>query len=61
MKNLNETAGSLKEINGKLKQKYAMLADEDMLIIEAKKEELINRLQVSLGKTKEEVLRIIYD
>jgi uncharacterized protein YjbJ (UPF0337 family) len=61
MKNLTETDGVLKTINGKLKQKYAMLADDDQLIIDSKKEVLIDRLQVSLGKTKDEVCRIIYD
>jgi uncharacterized protein YjbJ (UPF0337 family) len=61
MKNLTETDGVLKKINGKLKQKYAMLADDDQLIIESKKEVLIDRLQVSLGKTKDEVCKIIYE
>jgi uncharacterized protein YjbJ (UPF0337 family) len=61
MKNVTETEGSLHELKGKLKEKYAMLADDDLLIIESKKEELIDRLQVSLGKTKEEVLKLIYE
>jgi uncharacterized protein YjbJ (UPF0337 family) len=61
MKNITETEGSLKAVNGKLKQKFATLADDDLIMIEGKKDVLIDRLQVTLGKTKDEVCRIIYD
>jgi len=61
MKNSTETEGSLNDIKWKLKQKYAMLSDDDLQLIKGKEEELIDRLQVSLGKTKEEVRKLIYD
>jgi len=61
MKILTETEGSLNEIDRKLKQKYSMLSEEDLLLIKGKEEELIGRLQISLGKTKEEIRNIIYD
>ena len=45
----------------KLKQKFALLNKDDMLSGDGKQEELLGRLQVKLGKTKEEICKIIYD
>jgi uncharacterized protein YjbJ (UPF0337 family) len=59
MNNLTELKGNWNETKGKLKQKFAMLTDNDLLLIEGKQEELIGRLQKKLGKTKEEVHKII--
>jgi uncharacterized protein YjbJ (UPF0337 family) len=38
---------------GKLKQKYARLTDEDLLLVEGKEDELIGRIQRRTGATKE--------
>ncbi len=43
----------------KLKQKYALLTDDDLLLVEGKKEEMLGKIQVILGKTKEELQNII--
>ena len=51
--------GSRNEIQGKLKQKYAELTDDDLTFAEGKEEELLGRLQQRLGKSKEEVRREI--
>lgn len=59
MKNTTELLGNWKELKGKLKQKYAMLTDDDMLLVEGKQEELLGRLQAKLGKSKEEMHDII--
>ena len=61
MKNLTEFKGNWKETKGKLKQKFAMLTDNDLLLEEGKDDELLGRLQVKLGKTKEEIHRIIFE
>jgi uncharacterized protein YjbJ (UPF0337 family) len=61
MKNINDLQNSGDGISGKLKKNFTSLADDDLLAIEGKKEELISRLQVRLGKTKDEILKIIYD
>ena len=55
MKNQSELTGNWNEIKGKLKQKYAMLTDDDLLLIEGKGDEMIARLQLKLGKTKLEL------
>lgn len=57
--NTEEVAGSWKEQKGKLKQKFAILTDNDLLFAEGKKEEMYGRLQIKLGKSKEEFLKII--
>ena len=59
MENLTEFQGNWNRIKGKLKQKYASLSDDDLLFLEGKQEELIGRLQVKLGKTRDEIRRII--
>lgn len=50
-----EIKGSWNEVKGKLKQKYAHLTDDDLLFVEGKDDELVGRLQKSIGPTKEEV------
>ena len=61
MKNLTELEGNWNEVKGKLKQKFALLTDSDLLLIEGKKDEMLGRLQVKLGKTKEELHKLISD
>ena len=57
--NSKEVKGNWNEQKGRLKQKFAILTDNDVLFIEGKKEEMLGRLQVKLGKTKEELQKII--
>ncbi len=59
MLNITELKGNWNETKGKLKQKYAMLTDNDLLLIEGKQDELMGRLQSKMGKTKEELHKII--
>lgn len=47
------------EIKGKLKQKFSMLTDNDLLFIDGKQDELLGRIQVRLGKSKEEIQKLI--
>jgi hypothetical protein len=43
----------------KLKLKFALLMDNKLLFEENRKEEIIKNLQIKLGKTKEELNKII--
>ena len=61
MKSITESKGKLNGKKGKLKQKFASISDDDLLLIEGKEEELVSRLQSSLGKTKSEIQEIIYE
>ncbi len=51
--------GNWNETKGKLKQKFAMLTDNDLLLVEGKQDELMGRLQLRLGKSKEDINKII--
>jgi uncharacterized protein YjbJ (UPF0337 family) len=57
--NKTELKGNWNEQKGKLKQAYATLTDDDLLFEEGKKDEMLGRLQIKLGKTKEEFQKII--
>lgn len=59
MKNKMESKGNWNEAKGKLKQKYAILTDDDLLLTAGKYDEMMGRLQVKLGKSKEELQKII--
>jgi len=59
MTNITELKGNWNEQKGKLKQKFAILTDNDFLFDEGKKEEMLGRIQIKLGKTKEQLRQII--
>ena len=62
-----DSSGSLKvkgnwnEVKGKLKQKFGQLTDDDVMYEKGKEDELYGRLQKRLGKSREEVQRILDD
>jgi uncharacterized protein YjbJ (UPF0337 family) len=57
--NTTELEGNWDEQKGKLKQKFAALTDNDLLFVEGKKDEMMGKLQIKLGKSKEELHKII--
>ena len=57
--NTTELEGNWDEQKGKLKQQFAKLTDNDLLFVEGKKDEMMGKLQIKLGKTKEELHDII--
>ena len=59
MKNSTELTGNWNEMKGKLKQKFSTLTDDDLLFVDGKKDEIVGRLQIKLGKTKEEIRKLI--
>jgi uncharacterized protein YjbJ (UPF0337 family) len=50
--------GNWNELKGKLKQKYASLTDNDLLYVEGREDELLGKLQVKLGKTNDELIKL---
>ncbi|WOK04176.1 CsbD family protein [Imperialibacter roseus] len=58
---MNKTSitGNWNETKGKLKQQFAILTDQDLLLVEGKQDELIGHLQVKLGKSKDELQKLI--
>ena len=59
--NTTELKGNWEEQKGKLKQKFGQLTDDDLLFAEGKKDEMLGRLQVKLGKTKDDLFKILSD
>ncbi len=59
MTNTTELKGNWNEQKGKLKQMFASLTDDDLLFAEGKKDEMLGRIQVKLGKSKVELHKII--
>jgi uncharacterized protein YjbJ (UPF0337 family) len=51
--------GNWNELKGKLKQKYGNLTDDDLMFSEGMEDEMLGRLQKKLGKSKDEVRRLI--
>ncbi len=49
--NTTELKGDWEVQKGKLKQKFAQLTDNDLLFIEGKKDEMLGKLQITLGKS----------
>ncbi|MRR21596.1 CsbD family protein [bacterium] len=59
--NKTEMKGNWNEQKGKLKQKFAILTDNDLMFAEGKKDEMFGKLQAKLGKTKEEFYKILLE
>lgn len=51
--------GKWNEIKGRLKQQYADLTDDDLLYQEGEEDRLIGKLQQKLGKTRDEVIKML--
>lgn len=51
--------GNWDMIKGKLKQKYADLTDDDLMYVEGKEDETLGRIERKLGKSREEVEKIL--
>ena len=57
--NTTELKGDWEQQKGTLKQKFAALTDNDLLFAKGKKEEMLEKIQIKLGKTQEELFKII--
>jgi uncharacterized protein YjbJ (UPF0337 family) len=51
--------GNWNEQKGRLKQAFANLTDDDLMFVEGKKDEMFGKLQKKLGKTREELDKIL--
>jgi uncharacterized protein YjbJ (UPF0337 family) len=57
--NKTELKGNWNEQKGKLKKKFGFLTENDLMFEEGKEEEMYGKLQIKLGKTKEELHKMI--
>ena len=59
MDNSSEIKVNWNEIKQKLIHKFGMLTESDLLLTEGKHEEMLDRLQTKLGRTKAEIKILI--
>ncbi|HLP71605.1 MAG TPA: CsbD family protein [Bacteroidales bacterium] len=52
-------SGNWDMIKGKLKQKYANLTDDDLMYTEGREDETLGRIEKKLGKSRQELEKII--
>ena len=57
--NARTLEGNWNITKGKLKQKFAKLTDDDLRYKDGREDEMIGRIQKRLGKTREEVEKLI--
>ena len=57
--NTTTVKGNWNEQKGKLMKKFAILTDNDLMFKEGKQDEMFGKIQIKLGKTKEEFKKII--
>ncbi|MGL2964257.1 CsbD family protein [Flavobacterium sp. RSB2_4_14] len=57
--NSTELKGNWDVQKGKLKQKFSTLTDNDLTYLEGKKDEMLGKLEIKLGKSKEELQKLI--
>jgi len=53
----DQVKGNAKQVSGTLKQKWAKLTDDDLLLLEGKKDVFLGKLQERTGLAKEEAER----
>lgn len=58
MDNQMELKGNWDETKAKLKQKFAKLTDNDLLLVDGKQNELLGRLEIVLGVTEAQLRKI---
>jgi uncharacterized protein YjbJ (UPF0337 family) len=57
--NWDTVAGNWKQYQGKIKQQWGKLTDDDLIVVEGRREALVGRIQERYGIAKDEVERQI--
>lgn len=59
--NKDEASGNWKQFKGKMKEKWGKLTDDDMQVIEGKRDQLVGKIQERYGYAKDEAEREVND
>ncbi len=57
--NTSIVKGNWNELKGKLKQRFAVLTDNDLMYEEGKEDEMLGKIQTKLGTSKDEFDKMI--
>lgn len=61
MMNKDEIGGNWKQFKGKAKETWGKLTDDDMTIIEGKRDQLVGRIQERYGYAKDQAEKEVRD
>ncbi|AFM03118.1 hypothetical protein Fleli_0655 [Bernardetia litoralis DSM 6794] len=54
-----EYQGTWNEVKGRIKKSYASLTDDDLAYQEGQEDQMLGKIQQKLGKTRDEVVKMI--
>ncbi|MDR6296183.1 CsbD family protein [Pantoea dispersa] len=57
----DEASGNWKQFKGKFKEKWGKLTDDDLTVIEGKRDQLVGKIQERYGYAKDEAERELKD
>lgn len=61
MMNKDEVSGNWKQFKGKVKEQWGKLTDDDMTIIEGKRDQLVGKIQERYGYQKDQAEKEVVD
>ncbi|HHS9740338.1 TPA: CsbD family protein [Raoultella ornithinolytica] len=59
--NKDEIGGNWKQLKGKAKEKWGKLTDDDMTVIEGKRDQLVGKIQERYGYAKDQAEKEVSD
>ncbi|EXU76460.1 MULTISPECIES: CsbD family protein [Erwinia] len=59
--NKDEASGNWKQIKGKVKEKWGKLTDDDMTVVEGKRDQLVGKIQERYGYAKDQAEKEVSD
>ena len=61
MMNKDEVSGNWKQFKGKVKEQWGKLTDDDMTVIEGKRDQLVGKVQGRYGYAKDQAEKEVKD
>ena len=61
MMNKDEVGGNWKQLKGKVKEQWGKLTDDDMTVIEGKRDQLVGKVQERYGYAKDQAEKEVND
>ena len=61
MMNKDEVGGNWKQVKGKVKEQWGKLTDDDMTVIEGKRDQLVGKVQERYGYAKDQAEKEVSD
>ena len=59
--NKDEVGGNWKQVKGKVKEQWGKLTDDDMTVIEGKRDQLVGKVQERYGYAKDQAEKEVND